>query len=91
MKYLFLVSLLASCGQKDKYREDYGIVTDTNLNVFSQHMGGYGRAQCLLCHNAQLNVHRRGANGLNADQMAAAARTGGLSEYCKNCHTGNGL
>lgn len=95
MRYLFICSLLiftlVSCGQKDKYREDYGTIADARLIVSNQHVGGYGRSQCLLCHNAELNIHRRGQNGLDPNMMAELAKTNGLSAYCKTCHTGNGL
>lgn len=86
-----MLLVLISCGQRDKYREDYGTIAGGLLIVSSQHVGGYGRSQCLLCHNAELNIHRRGQNGLDPNLMAKLAKTNGLSEYCKTCHTGNGL
>lgn len=91
MKYILVCLILVSCGQKDKYREDYGVLNDISLSVSSEHMGGYGRTQCLLCHNAELNIHRRGQNGLDAQAMAEAAKNNGLSQYCLSCHSDNGL
>ena len=84
--------ILISCGQRDKYREDYGIVAPTQLTVSSKHMGGFARSQCLLCHNISLNVHRRSGASVNGDSLAAEARANGVEATCLlKCHTGNGL
>jgi hypothetical protein len=90
MKYIFLCLILMSCGQKDKYREDYGLLASTQLTVSSKHMGGYGRTQCLLCHNASLNIHRRIGAAYPGDTAAQVAKINGV-ETCLSCHGTNGL
>ena len=90
MKYICLCLILISCGQRDKYREDYGTLEGASLIVSSKHVGGYGRSQCLLCHNASLNIHRRLGSLENPDDAIAGAKASG-SAYCIKCHTGNGL
>lgn len=94
MKYFLflLLVLLVSCGNRDKYREDYGVITNTALTVSSKHMGGYGRSQCLLCHNVSLNVHRRAGSLASPDALAAEVRANGVEKTCLlKCHTGNGI
>jgi hypothetical protein len=92
MKYILLCMIFVSCGQKDKYREDYGIITNTNLAISSKHMGGYGRSQCLLCHNASLNIHRRIGSSISSDAINLEVVANGVENTCLlKCHTGNGL
>jgi hypothetical protein len=87
---LILVVILVSCGQRDKYREDYGTIVGASLLVSNRHVGGYGRSNCLLCHNISLNVHQRtGYLTVREDAIAGAKVSG--SEYCKKCHGVNGL
>jgi hypothetical protein len=91
-KYILFCLIFVSCGQKDKYREDYGIITSTNLAVSSKHMGGYGRSQCLLCHNASLNIHRRVGASITPEAIALDVVANGVENTCLlKCHTGNGL
>jgi hypothetical protein len=88
--YLFLSLILISCGQRDKYREDYGTIVGTSLVISSKHVGGYGRSNCPLCHNVSLNVHRRVGSSADPEDVVTKAKARG-SEYCLSCHTGNGL
>jgi hypothetical protein len=88
--FLILVVTLVSCGQRDKYREDYGTLVGASLVVSSKHVGGYGRSKCLLCHNVSLNVHRRAGSLETPEDAIAGAKASG-SDYCIKCHTGNGL
>ena len=91
MKYLFWCLILISCGQQHRDRENYGTLSNSQITISSQHMGGFGRSQCLLCHNAELNIHRRGQNGIDANAIAKLARTNGINKYCLACHGPNGL
>ena len=92
MKYLILIFILISCGQTEKYREDYGLITNTNLTISSQHMGGYGRSQCLICHNASLNIHRRSGASISPEAINLEIIANGVENTCLlKCHTGNGL
>ena len=92
---VLLTVLLSSCqGQKERNLEDYGDITTgpggLSLSTPEEHPGGWGRRDCFLCHNVQLNIHRRPNNGLNADGMAELARQRGES-YCLSCHGPNGI
>jgi hypothetical protein len=88
MKYILLCLILTACGQRDKYRENYGVGTDSQLSVSDKHMGGYGRTQCLLCHNVELNVHR-GINSGETPQDAIRGAQAQGSAYCLKCHSDN--
>ena len=87
--------LLAACGPSTRDRENYGdlslpagaIVLDSQ----AKHPHGWGRKECLLCHNVALNVHRRPGNGIDADALARLIQQNGGATYCRNCHGSNGI
>ena len=92
--FLLLV-LLVSCAKPDHQREDYGDISQGPSGIVladaSEHQGGWGRKDCLTCHNARFNIHRRaGANmdvdALNADILAQPIPT----KACMTCHGKNG-
>jgi hypothetical protein len=95
MLLLFLASGLPGCGSSTRDRENYGDLSvtpgGTAIVAAEEHPAGWGRRDCLVCHNAALNLHRRPGNGLNADAIAAAAQANGGSPYCLTCHGPNGL
>lgn len=79
---------------KPKDREDYGNLTTPPNTIVLQdpdkHMGGYGRNECLICHNTALNVHRRPGAIINVDELNRMVRDGLESKYCLTCHGMNG-
>lgn len=90
---LFWISLLslAGCGTTERDRENYGSITNPALNDQTRHSAGWGRSDCTVCHNIDVNVHRRAGNQLDADAIREDAHANGGDAYCLRCHTGNGL
>jgi hypothetical protein len=93
---LILVPLiLGSCGSPSRDRENYGDLSSPagaiKLDNPEKHMGGYGRHDCLVCHNAVLNIHRREGANIDIEQLNANIRNGGESSYCLICHGRNGI
>lgn len=87
---------LGACeGSKDRDLENYGDITASPggiaLTSPDEHVGGWGRKDCLLCHNAALNVHRDKGSPINVDKLNEAIRNGGESTYCLQCHGPNGI
>jgi hypothetical protein len=84
------VLLLAGCGGSDRdpesYHEGNGAV---QLESVALHRGGYGRSDCLVCHNVELNVHRTPEVPLDIEAINENARKEGASS-CQVCHGGNG-
>lgn len=76
-------------------RENYGDLGQNPASIplsnANQHKGGYGRSDCLLCHNVALNVHRRPGNNIDVDTLNEKILNNGGSQYCITCHTDNGL
>lgn len=94
MRFVLLLLILVSCGHKNPDRENYGDITNSPGGIViinpEEHQGGFGRSQCLLCHNADLNIHR-GANSLvDVNTLNELIRQNGLNAYCLNCHGDNG-
>ena len=91
---LGLVSIsvaFSGCGG-DGDLEDYG--TGSSAIVLSsaeQHPGGYGRKDCLVCHNAALNLHRESGSPIDVEALNNAVRANGESTFCLKCHGTNGL
>ncbi len=82
------------CGPDARDRENYGdlsAVGATNLNDSSKHTAGWGRKECLLCHNVNLNVHQRPGNSIDVNSLNQAIMNGGESKYCLKCHGTNGI
>lgn len=93
MKILFaLIALYTSgCGSESRDVEEYDSEsTAVVLQDPEKHMGGYGRRECLVCHNTALNVHRGKKSLIDADALNEAARNGDEAGYCLKCHGANG-
>lgn len=91
---LWLLSTIA-CGSGKRDIENYGDVTRSAGGIPlidpNEHLGGWGRKDCLLCHNAALNVHRGPGSVIDVDALNQAIRTKGESAYCLSCHGPNGV
>jgi hypothetical protein len=89
------LALLSCRGQKSRDLEDYGDITNSPggiaLTSPDEHVGGWGRSDCLLCHNASLNIHRRPGSPVDADALNELVKKNGGSQYCLNCHGPNGI
>ena len=86
--------LLSGCGPDTRDRENYGDLSSPPGAIIlanpEQHMGGFGRHECLVCHNAVLNIHRRPGAAINVEELNRRISNGRESEYCLTCHGGNG-
>ena len=86
--------VLSACGSDTRDREDYGDITKGPGGVVlvnpDEHIGGWGRNQCTMCHNI-LNIHQRPGNGLAPKALRDVfhARNNDTS-YCMLCHGKNG-
>lgn len=82
------------CGDDSRDVERYGDITNGTggivLSDSAEHRGGYGRRQCLVCHNAALNIHRGPNSIINVDELNKAIRDRGEEAYCMTCHGSNG-
>lgn len=92
---LLSILFLYACDESQRDLEWYGDITNgpggiTLINP-QEHMGGYGRGQCLVCHNAVLNIHRGANSVINPDALNQLARDNGEEAYCLTCHGPNGL
>lgn len=91
-----LFVIILGCGNKDaRTIEQYGDVTTSPGGISlidpNEHIGGWGRRDCLLCHNSSLNIHRGPSSSLDPDQINEQAWRNGGSKYCLSCHGPNGL
>ena len=95
LSLLLILLLLGSCSRNGRDRESYGDISGSPGGISlidpAEHMGGYGRKQCLVCHNADLNIHRGPYAVINADALNVLIRNNGLEAYCLTCHSDNGL
>ncbi len=93
--FLLLISLSSCHDSKSHDLEDYGDLSNSPtgiaLNDPEKHVGGWGRRDCLLCHNAALNIHRASTNIVDAETLNQLIRENGLSTYCLKCHGPNGI
>jgi len=92
---LTITNLLISCqGQTNRHLENYGDISASPggiaLSTPEEHVGGWGRRDCLLCHNIELNVHRRPGSVANADAIIDLTKKNGVV-YCLVCHGPNGV
>jgi hypothetical protein len=91
----FLIFVISSCGPaRRRDRENYGDLSAPGailLNDPSKHSYGWGRTDCLVCHNVNLNVHRRAGSAANSEAINKAVMSGGESKFCLNCHGSNGI
>lgn len=85
---------LASCGPSSRDRENYGDLSTSPgaivLDSEAKHPHGWGRKDCLACHNVNLNVHRRPEAGIDVDALNREIANNGGSIYCQKCHGTNG-
>lgn len=98
INFLFLsvaLQFVIACGPDVHDRENYVNVAKNPgaiiLNDPQKHMGGYGRNECLVCHNLSLNVHRRPEAMIDVDELNRQIRANGEAKYCLTCHGKNGL
>ncbi|MGZ3721888.1 MAG: hypothetical protein ACXVA9_03085 [Bdellovibrionales bacterium] len=93
---LILMVLLIACeGSRNRDLENYGDITNrpggAAINSSDQHLGGWGRKDCLMCHNVAYNVHRAAGSPIDADQLNQLIQNNGYSAYCLKCHGPNGV
>lgn len=93
---LSILFLVLGCEVEEHHElENYGDIENgpggIALSDPYEHRTGWGKKDCLMCHNVALNVHRNAGSPLNADQIVEQARTRGESRYCLTCHSGNGV
>jgi hypothetical protein len=94
---LFFVILNATyaCNNKSRDLENYGDITTSpggiNLVTPAEHPGGWGRRECLLCHNASLGIHRGPNSSIDADALNDLIRQNNGSVFCLTCHGPNGV
>lgn len=94
--FWFTLLLLMGCHVEEKRElENYGNIVNgpggIALTDPAEHRSGWGKKDCLLCHNVALNVHRNSGTQLDADAIIEQAKSRGESRYCLSCHTGNGV
>ena len=93
--FLLLIFMLGSCARNNRDREFYGNIASGPGGLAlvdpEEHVGGYGRPQCLVCHNADLNIHRGPYSVVNADALNVLVQNNGLEAYCLSCHSDNGI
>jgi len=93
---LFNSLILVSCGSDTRDRENYGNLQEgpggVKIMSSQEHRGGYGREDCLICHNISLNVHRGPNIFIDPEELNRLYRTNGQQAYCMNeaCHGSNG-
>jgi len=85
---LFLALVTVHCGSNARDYEDYGSMSSLTLSD-AEHTGGYGRNECLVCHNAALNIHQ-GSSAIDPERLVQLAREQGEAAYCMTCHGANG-
>ncbi|MGK5088810.1 hypothetical protein WDW86_14730 [Bdellovibrionota bacterium FG-2] len=87
--------LAAGCGSDVRDRENYGDVQASSGGIrivdAQEHKGGYGRKDCLVCHNVFQNIHRGPTSSIDADELNRVfAAKGYDTTYCMSCHGTNG-
>lgn len=92
---VLLFSLLTmSCQEYDRQTENYGAVASGpggTILISEEHQGGWGRSECLQCHNAAFNIHRNSNSVIDPDALNAEVWKNGGSKYCLTCHGANGV
>lgn len=82
-----------NCGSATHQGEDYGDILETEsglILVESEHTYGWGRSDCLVCHNLE-NIHLVDNSGLGIDVEAISEQTQDEGEECcAECHGTNG-
>lgn len=92
--FTFGIILTLSCGKKERDVEYYGDLSKKPNGIklidASNHYGGYGRNECLLCHNASLNLHKGPDSNINVDELNKKIAAQGEAKFCMTCHGKNG-
>lgn len=93
--YFVFIGVLAilSCGKEERDLENYGDLAKKPNGILidaSNHYGGFGRGECLVCHNASLNLHKGPDSNINADELNKLIATQGEAKFCMTCHGKNG-
>ncbi len=92
---VILIFLGLSCQKADRTFENYGDINlspgGKNLIITEEHVGGWGRGECLLCHNANLGLHRNAGSLIDVDALNELIRQNGGSKFCLTCHGPNGV
>ncbi len=90
--FVFLSGLSTGCGPDTRDTERYQTRSGAPaiLTNPEQHRGGFGRNECLVCHNSALNLHRNPDLPIDVDQLNTAIRDNGEAAYCLTCHGTNG-
>lgn len=92
---ILVLAVLVGCQSNDRQVEDYGDITTgpggKNLTIEAEHRGGWGRSDCLLCHQAALNVHRTSRSVIDPNALNEVIWNNGGSKYCLTCHGPNGV
>lgn len=92
---LVIFFLLSACQVNSRQVENYGDINTTTggiaLSSQQEHPSGWGRSECLLCHNVKLNIHRGPNSPVDADAIVFLTQQNGGARYCLTCHGPNGL
>lgn len=86
--------LVVGCQDYDRQTENYGDVASGpggTILINEEHQGGWGRGECLLCHNAAFNVHRNSNSIIDPEALNIEVWKNGGSKFCLNCHGINGV
>lgn len=92
---LALLAPLAGCGGTPTDEgENYQNILTTEAGLIlteGEHPGGWGRAECTICHNLQ-NIHLVNRTGIAIDieSIHNQAIDGGVA-VCASCHGTNGV
>lgn len=87
------LAYFTGCGDGARKVENYGDLVHRPEGVAltaTNHKGGWGRTQCTLCHNLELNVHRSVDSPVNPELTLRDYKTKGGDVYCQTCHGSNG-
>lgn len=93
-RFIFILFFLSGC-EKERDLENYGDLSTTPGGIViidpEEHVGGYGREECLVCHQTALNLHRsKGSLIGDVDELNQLIRQNGESKFCLTCHGSNG-
>lgn len=89
-------STLLSCSREaSRDLENYGDINQSPGGIAlvtpAEHPSGWGRRECLLCHNAALGIHRGPNSPIDAAALNEIIRQNGGSVFCLSCHGPNGV
>lgn len=95
LTWILSTMVLLGCQDYGRQTENYGTVSDgpggINIIISEEHQGGWGRSECLMCHNASLNVHRNSNSVIDPDALNEEVWRNGGSRFCLKCHGPNGV